>query len=232
MGLGAGLPAVAAAAWGGRTAWAWWQARFETHIDFNDVSMRRNEDLIAAEPYLHGRGIAVTDRFPASSRIAIIRNLGIYEGRGARGIAGEYFLTQEVDDDTAPVSFTLSFDRPPRRIGLMRAEMWAATSSGVTHPAWRAESLDADGRVLDTAGEALLRALPDRNDPHRLLMLDEQARVIGTVTDFVPQGVHVLGAGSSTNIPMLRITSDYRLAGRPFAAFHAALINELILFYG
>jgi hypothetical protein len=102
----------------------------------------------------------------------------------------------------------------------------------VTHPAWRAEALDAGGSVLDTAGEALLRALPDRNDPHRLLMLDEQAWVIGTETDFVPQGVHIVGSGSAGAIPALRITSTYRLGGRPFAAVHAVLINELILFYG
>jgi hypothetical protein len=231
LGLAAGLPAATCAAWGGRTAWAWWQAQFETHIDFNDVSIQGKEDRIAAEPYLHGRGIAVTDRIPASSRIIIVRNLGVYSGRAARGLAGEYFLTQDVDDTTAPVSFTLSFDRPPRRVGLRRAELWAATGSGVTHPAWHAEALDADGRVLDTAGENLLRALPDRGQPHRLLMLDEQARAIGMETDFVPQRLHILGRDSARDIPALRITSDYRLGGMPFAGVHAVLINELILFY-
>jgi len=36
---------------------------------------------------------------------------------------------------------------------------------------------------------------------------------------------------SAADIAALRITADYRLGGRPFAATHAAPINELAPYY-
>jgi hypothetical protein len=129
-----------------------------------------------------------------------------------------------------PSDFTLTFERPPKRIGLLRAKLWAASGSGVTHPAWRGEALGADGKRLGEVSEDLLRAIPDRTHDHRLLLLDRQARVIGAVGDFVPAQLYVVNA-QGADIPSLRITSDYRLDGVPFAGSRSVLINELILYY-
>jgi hypothetical protein len=124
--------------------------------------------------------------------IAIIRGLGYYGGRAASGVAGQHFLTQQVFDDTVPNDFTLTFEWPPKRIGLLRAKLWAASGNGVSHPAWRAEAFGAGGERLDEVSEDLLRAIADSTRDHRLLLLDRQARIIGAVGDFVPGQLYVV----------------------------------------
>jgi hypothetical protein len=60
--------------------------------------------------------------------------------------------------------------------------------------------------------------------------LDRQARIVGAVGDFVPAQLYVVSA-QGADIRSLRITSDYRLDGVPFAGSRSVLINELILYY-
>ena len=229
IGLGFGLPALAGAAWAGRSAWTAWRSLSETHIAFDDISVPGPDYTIAAEPYLHALGIAVTERSPPSARIVIRSNIGLYGGRAAVAGVGDHFLTEDIDDTTAPISFTLAFAKPPSRVGFDRAPLWAATESGVTHPAWTAEALDARGEVIDVVNEALLRGLPA--GPDRLQLLDSEGRVKEFVGNTIPGQTYVLGAKRAREISSLRITSDYRLRGVPFAGVHAVLISELILFY-
>jgi AAA ATPase domain len=229
-GLAAGVPLAAGLGWGGMLAFRRWRAQFETHIAFDDVEISGKDKEIPAEDYLLPLGITVSARTPAESRIAIIRSLDYYGGRAASGVAGQHFLIQQVFDDTVPNDFTLTFERPPKRIGLLRPRLWAASGRGVTHPAWRAEALGADGERLGEVSEDLLRAIPDPTHDHRLLLLDRQARIVGAVGDFVPAQLYVVSA-QSADIPSLRITSDYRLGGVPFAGSRSVLINELILYY-
>lgn len=232
VGLAAGVPLAAGLGWGGLFAVRRWRAQFETHITFDDIEIGGKDKEIPAEDYLLPLGIRVSARTPAESSIVIIRSLDYYGGRAASGVAGQHFLTQQVPDKTVPNDFTLTFSRPPQRIGLLRAKLWAATGSGVTHPAWRAEALDAGGERISEVREDLLRALPDSSHERRLLLLDRGARVVGAVDDFVPAQLYVVGAqGKGQTVTSLRITSDYRLGGQPFAGSRSVLINELILYY-
>jgi hypothetical protein len=208
-----GLPAAAGVTWGGRALWQAWRALSETHIDFADLSVPGPDYIIAAEAYLSRQGITVPMRSPDSSRMVITSSLGLYSGRAVERGRTEHFLTQQADGTTEPVSFTLAFARPPRRVGIYRAALWAATESGVTHPGWTAEAIDASGRVIDRKEETLFGNY--KPIPGRLLTLD---------------------GGARGSIARVRIVSDYRARNRngelvPFAAFRAVLINELILYY-
>lgn len=210
---GTGLPTAAGIVWGGRTLWDAWRSLSETHIDFADLSVPGPDYVIAAEAYLSRQGITVPARSPDASRMVISSSLGLYAGRAAERGKTEHFLTQQADGTTEPVSFTLAFARPPRRVGIYRAALWAATESGVTHPGWAAEALDAAGRVINRVEEALFGDY--KPIPGRLLALD--GRAMGPIA-------------------RVRIVSDYRARNRngelvPFAAFRAVLINELILYY-
>jgi len=205
-GLGLGLPAAAAAAWGGGAAWRAWRALSETHIAFDEPDVVGKEDIVAADPYLHRLGISISERVPDSTRVLIRTNMSLYQGRAVTPGTGQRFLTAECDPNyTEPLSFTLTFPQPLRRVGFYRAALWPATGSGVTHPSWVAEAVDARGQVIDRVEEELLRSFSD-----------------------VPGRLFQLGAGF---VAALRLTSDYRLGARPFAGFRAILINELVLYH-
>lgn len=210
---GAGLPAAAGIAWAGGALWNAWRALSETHIDFANLSVPGPDYVIAAEAYLSRQGITVPARSPDSSRIVITSSLGLYAGRAAAAGKTEHFLTQRVEGTSEPAGFTLAFAKPPRRVGIYRAALWAATDSGVTHPGWTAEAIDAAGRVIDRVEEALF----GKYEP-------------------VPGRLLVLNGGAMGPIARVRIVSDYRARNQngelvPFAAFRAVLINELILYY-
>jgi hypothetical protein len=152
---------------------------------------------------------------PEAARIIIIitSSLGLYQGRAAEAGKTEHFLTLSVEGGTEPVSFTLAFNKPPRRVGLVRARLWAATQSGVTHPQWTAEALDMSGNVIDKVEE----------------------RLRGEYTTIEGQQF-TLDDHDKGPIAAVRITSDYRALNRagqlvPFAAFRAMLLNELVLYY-
>jgi len=211
--LALGLPATAATFAGVWWLWNAWRARFETQIDFGDISVPGPDYVVAAEAYLRRLGIVVTARVPDSARIIITSSLGLYQGRATEAGKTEHFLTLTVESGTEPVSFTLAFDKPPRRVGLTRARLWAATQSGVTHPQWTAEAIDMSGTVIDKVEEELVRSFTT-----------------------VPGKQFMLVDRDKGPIAAVRITSDYRLLNRegrlvPFAAFRAMLLNELVLYY-
>ena len=85
--------------------------------------------------------------------------------------------------------------------------LWPATKSGVTHPAWSAHAFDETGRDVGAVEEPLLAEFRD-----------------------IPARTYVLKSAENTLFRSVRITSDYRDAnGRPFAGFHAVLIDEIDL---
>jgi hypothetical protein len=176
---------------------------------FDDVAVPAPDYVLAADRPLQRSGISISSRSPADSTVLIKNSIGLYGGRAVDPVASGHFLTQDVRDETAPISFTLRFERPATELRLWRAALFADTSSGVTHPAWRAEALDeADGEV-DAVSEPLLGAY-----------------------EIIPAKIYVMKGIDRRLIRSLRITSDYRdERGRPFAGFHGALIEEIDLVY-
>ncbi len=232
IGAAASTAATAGVGWAGMAGWRAWRRSHETRIDFADLSVPGPDYIVAAEPYLNRLGVSVKTRDPETARVVIRNNLGLYSGRAADPQVGQNFLTEEVDANTAPISFTLAFLAPPRRVELMRAALWAATESGVTHPFWSMEALDRDGRPIDKQSETLLRGLIDPTSANRMILIDDYARPVATIEGrVIPAKIFSVGGGAAPDIAALRIGSDYRLGGRPFAATHAVLINELTLYY-
>lgn len=206
--IAVGLPAVAAGGLGLRALHNYMESLHLTRITFDDISIPGPDYTIAAAPYLRRFGISISARSPGNSAVVIKSNIGLYGGEAADPTStSEHFLTQENDPLTAPIGFTLSFDRPPAAIKLLRAGLWAATGSGVTHPAWHAQALDDAGAEVATVGEALLASYKT-----------------------VPAQWHLLQPSDGKTIASLRIESDCRnSAGVPFAGFQAALIQEMQL---
>lgn len=208
-GLAAGIPAVALAGFGVREVYAYVDSLHRTRITFADVSVSAPDYRVAAGPALRRFGVSILAREPDSSALLIVSNVGLYRGQAVDAITAQNFLTQMAASAAAPISYTLGFARPVRAARLLRAPLWAATKSGVTHPAWRATALDAAGKKLAETGEALL----------------------GSYTT-VPEKWFDLTPKDGRMIAALRVTSDFRdEKGKPFAGFEAALIQEIQLIH-
>ena len=202
-----GVPVSIAALYGAKTGYDVVASRYLTRIEFRGVSVPPGVE-IAADAYLYHHGIQVSARFPADSRLVIVDSLGLYDGRAIDSQSSGRVLTQQIEDTLAPISFTLTFEALPVRVGLRRAGLFPATGSGVTHPAWTAVALDAAGRPVASVAEPLLSAFHD-----------------------IPAARYTLQDGQR-RIKSLLVTSDYRDAqGRPFAGFHAVLLSEIELFH-
>ncbi|MBI1219983.1 MAG: hypothetical protein GC186_15685 [Rhodobacteraceae bacterium] len=229
LGAVAAVPLLVGVGWSGAVARRAWLARFETRISFNDISVPGPDYVIAGEPYLNRFGITVPDRTPADARLEIVNNLGFYNGRGADPVAGQNFLTQSTATPAAPIDFTLAFAHPPKRVGLLRAALWAATASGVTHAAWRMDALDAKRNVIGSVSEDLLRGM--LNDQGDIVLLNLEAQPIKTLGGRVIPAQMFTVADNGEPLASVRITGDNRLGGRYFAGTQSVLINELVLYY-
>jgi hypothetical protein len=204
-----GIPALIAAGAGLKGAYDYVESLYITRITFNDASMPDGTTGIAADPYLHHKGISVVSREPENSTMVIKSSLGLYGGRAVDSTSSGNVLTQEVGDQTAPISFTLRFAEPIKRVRLRRAALWPATGSGVTHPAWKAVALDESFHEISTVREPLLAEYRD-----------------------IPAETYELESAADKLIHLVRITSDYRNEkGIPFAGFHAVLISEIDLIH-
>jgi hypothetical protein len=160
---------------------------------------------VAAAPYLHRAGISLVDVSPPGSEVVLVNNRSVYQGTAAVPTASQNFLTQ-IGTGNVPASFVLRFAEPCDEVTFIRPALFAATESGVTHPAWSAHALDAVGRELSAASEGLTRSFGD-----------------------VPARTFTLRAPAFDGIAALRFDSDPRLDGVPFAAFSAVLIESLML---
>ena len=219
VGLAVGLPSTGV----GVMAAAMLPGLVETfrtvRIRFDDAPVGPPRFEVDAAPFLRAFGVSITAVSPAGSRVLIQGNRGLYEGRAAaRGKQDQHFLTQMADPPTAPVSFTLALDRPARIVRLIRAGLWAATGSGVTHPAWTAVARNSVGLRIDSVSEGLSRSY----------RIDDRIGLTQRVDDIAAK-TFVLEAGGDRPIHSLQITSDYRLDGHPFAGFQAVLLHEIQL---
>jgi hypothetical protein len=207
MGLALGVPLVAAAGFAGRALYDYIDGLHRTRIAFGDIPVPAPDYQIAAAPYLRRYGISIAARDPAVTQVIIMSNSGYYQGMAVNPTSSEHFLTAQATPLAAPISYTLRFARAVKEVRLLRAALWAATSSGVTHPAWTASAIDAGGNALARGGEALL----------------------GSYNTIAPNWV-TLASRDGRPIHGVTITSDCRNEkGRPFAGSQAALIQEMQL---
>jgi hypothetical protein len=176
-------------------------------IEFPDVPTKPPTYQVAASPYLHEFGVGIRDLQPADSKVVLVNNLGLYGGQGVHPTTSQNLLTQ-VETGNVPASFTLQFKKPAKSVSFVRPRLYPETQSGITHPAWSAHALDADGNELSSQSEALLRC-------------DYQHEVAART--------YTLDAPGFAPIVALRFDSDPNLNGRPFAAFSTLLIERITL---
>jgi hypothetical protein len=180
----------------------------EVVVEFPDVDTSTTPGhTVAALPYLHRLEISVTDIQPATSEIVLVNNRGLYQGAAVHPTTSQNLLTQ-VNTGNVPASFTLKFPPSVRIVSFTRPALYPATNSGITHPAWSAHALDAEGHELSSQSEGLTRSFVD-----------------------VPAVKYVLRSPGFDPIAALRFDSDPRLNGVPFAGFSAILIERLTLNY-
>jgi hypothetical protein len=202
-----GVPAIAASVTGIGALAVYVESLHLTRIKFDNISVPGPDYFVAAAPYLERFGVAIRATSPDNAVVLIMNNVALYRGRAVDPASWQNILTQLVDPGTAPISYTLAFERPVKAMKLLRAALWAATESGVTHPAWSASALNANGRELVATGEPLIGSY-----------------------DTVPAAWHVLQPSNGELVFGLHIESDFRDAsGKPFAGFQAVLIQEMQL---
>ena len=182
-------------------------AGHEVVIEFPDVPTKPPSYQVAASPYLHEFGVGIRDLRPADSKIVLVNNLGLYSGQGVHPTTSQNLLTQ-VETGNVPASFTLQFRQPAASVSFIRPRLYPETESGITHPAWSAHALDAEGNELSAQSEGLLRC----DYKHE-----------------VPARTYTLHAPAFAPIMALRFDSDPNLNGRPFAAFSTLLIERVTL---
>lgn len=178
----------------------------EVVVEFPEVDTSTTPGhTVAALPYLHRLEISVTDIQPATSEVVLVNNRGLYQGAAVNPTTSQNLLTQ-VNTGNVPASFTLKFPPSVRSVSFTRPALYPATNSGITHPAWSAHALDAEGRELSSQSEGLTRSFSD-----------------------VPAVKYVLRSPGFDPIAAVRFDSDPRLNGTPFAAFSAIMIERLTL---
>lgn len=176
----------------------------EQVIGFGGVDPRKSPgDWVAAAPYLHDEGISIGALRPATSKLVLVDNAGLYGGQAVHPTYSQTLLTQ-VDTGDGPASYELVFDKPVRSVSLTRPSLFASTPSGVTHPAWTAYAFDESGRQIAVVSEELTRSFST-----------------------VPAQTYSLVATGFSPIKRIRIDSDFRLNGKPFAAFGSLLIERI-----
>ena len=178
----------------------------QAFLDFNAVpTAAASGYMLAAEPYLlqSNNSIRVIARTPANARLVFVNNLGLYGGRAVVPTVSQNFLTL-TDTGNAPASFTMEFETGVERVTFRIPRLFAATSSGVTFPAWTAAALSASGEVLSTHSEGLRRRFAD--------IAEEEVS---------------LSAPGFAVIKCVRIDSNPQLNGVPFAGFSTALLERM-----
>jgi hypothetical protein len=182
----------------------------ETVVDFGSIAaVADSSKPVAARPYLHQYGISVADLDPTNSEIVLVNNRGLYGGGAVVPTVSQNFLTQ-ISTENQRASFTLQLDEPVDEIRFVRPQLFRDTKSGVTHPAWTATALAANGQQLSSVSEGLLRSLDEMPG-------DTSART------------YTLRTPNFDRIAAVRFESDPRLNGRPFAAFSTLLIEQITL---
>jgi hypothetical protein len=177
-----------------------------TVVDFPLVDTSGTADhKVSATPYLHDFRIRVVSVEPKTSELILLGNRGAYGGAAAHPGTAQNFLTQDRTGNVV-ASFTLAFDEECDSMVILRPALYAATDSGVTHPAWSVRVLSASSRVLASYSEDLRRSFGD-----------------------IPARSYEFEAPAFDRITGIQVVSDPRLNGVPFAGFSAVLIERLTL---
>jgi hypothetical protein len=168
--------------------------------------LERNFSVTAESHFqANNLGITVDGVSPAGSDVVVVNNAGLYEGQAVKPAAGQNMLTQ-LNTGNVPASFTLKFSKPWRAVSFTVPAVLSTTVNGITFPAWKAVALSQSGGELSSTSVGLLRRFA--NEPARTFTLT---------------------APGFDGIAAIRFESDPRLNGRPFAAFSAIVIEQLIL---
>jgi hypothetical protein len=178
----------------------------ETVIDFLHVTIAK---AVPAQPILKNYGIEIVKIVPENSKIVLVPHSALYGYGAVVPTASPNFLTQ-VDTGNVPASFTLVFSAPLDAFSFVRPDLYRATDSGVSFPAWVATALDAQGRQLSSISEALLRSIP-------------------AIPGDISAQTYRLRTPNFDRIAAVRFDSDPRLNGIPFAGFSAILIERMVL---
>jgi hypothetical protein len=179
----------------------------ETDVDFTNAALADPE--AAARDLLKSYGIEIVEVMPGGSKIKIVPHSALYGDASVVPTASPNFLTQ-TDTGNVPASFTLAFAKPLDAFTFVRPNLYRATESGVTFPAWTATALDARGQTLSSVHEALFRSI-------EAMPGDTSAQT------------YRLRTPNFDRIAAVRFESDPRLNGVPFAAFSAILIERIVL---
>jgi hypothetical protein len=225
IGFALGVPVLAALGFGVFTLVGMIEATHRTVVDLARIPVPSTDHFVPASTALRGFGINVIANSPETAVPVIVNNIDVYQGRAASPTYSQHFLTQAAKVSAAPVSYTLQFDRPVKAVVLLRPALWAATCSGVTHPAWTAVAYDRGGVQVASSSEILSRAIPwfdpqDRSKPCPFAHVLPQD---------VPAATYRLQARGDGLIARLVVTSDDRLDGVPFAGMQGALIERIEL---
>ena len=209
MGAALAIPAIAAGGFGLRALAGYVEGLHLTRIRFDAIAVPPPDYLIAAAPYLRRFGVSLLSSFPATARLVIISNTGLYGGQAVESDESQHFLTIMSDPPAAPIGYTLGFDHPVSAVKLLRPVLWAATASGVSHPAWTAYALDKSDAVIAQTHEGI------------------SARY--HLHEKVPASWHVLQPTQGKLIAGLRIIADDRKDGVFYAGTQSALFEEIQL---
>ncbi|MEP2777662.1 MAG: toll/interleukin-1 receptor domain-containing protein [Luteolibacter sp.] len=179
---------------------------FVVNFSVPDIQTASNFQ-VAAAPYLHDGKISIDigEVIPAGSRVVLVNNMGLYEGKAVKPTVSQNMLTQ-MNTGNVAASFVLSFPQPLKAVSFMVPRVWPATESGITFPAWKAIALSSSGEELSSASLGLLRRFADE-----------------------PAKTYHLTAPGFEGIAAVRFESDPRIEETPFAAFSAILIEEIKL---
>jgi hypothetical protein len=178
----------------------------DTVVDFLHVTIAAP---VPAQPILKKYGIEIVKVEPASSKIVLVPHSALYGYAAVVPTMSPNFLTQ-VDTGNVPASFTLVFSDPLVTFSFVRPDLYRATESGISFPAWVATALDAQGRQLSSVSEALLRSIP-------------------AIPGDISAQTYRLRTPNFDRIAAVRFDSDPRLNGVPFAGFSAILIEGMAL---
>ncbi|HEY0393538.1 MAG TPA: hypothetical protein VGD01_03500 [Candidatus Elarobacter sp.] len=174
-------------------------------LSFDEVGTQAEPGYVPANAYLQQYGISISD--VTGGEVVIFSDRSAYQGLAVRAPSSPNVLTQ-ISCDGKPESFTLKLRREAHRVSFRRAGLIASSASGVSHPAWSAEGLTANGRVVGTQSEQLLRNIGQYNH--------------ADWREFAIEG---------PGIAAVRFASDLRLNGHPFAGFCGVLIDDLKIVY-
>jgi hypothetical protein len=178
----------------------------QTIVDLRkiDTSSHPPDFRVAAEPYLASFGISVIALEPKDSELIVQDNIAIYKAGGIRPSKSQNILMQVNNGNSGVESFTLTFATPCESVTFTRAGLYAAGANGVTHPAWSAHALDAQGRELSSHSEGLVRSF----------------------SSVLPRTYTLIAPGLE-GISAVRFDGDDRRDGKSFAGYKGILIEEL-----